>query len=124
MTCGSCAGAMAEAERYANYGERAIYRQEYEFGMARSQQDGEKKKIMMHHTSGMVEYVWNVVNQTGAPAAVRQLSEFIGTMGRHAYDAGAMQGVFAENGVYMGLFDGLVRAAGGQKSLEIVTGGA
>lgn len=122
--CGSLAGMLGEAERYAAYGERAIYRQEYEFSMARSQKDGETKKVMMYHVGGMVEYVWNIVNQTNGnqKQAVKQLSDFIFTMGRHAYDAGVMRGVFDENGVYMGLFDGLMRAAGGQKSLEATIG--
>jgi len=120
--CGAYSGSMSEAERYSNYGERAIYRQEYEYSMARSQKDGENKRVMMYHVGGMVEYVWNIVNQTGHPKAITQLSEFIWTMGRHAYDAGAMKGVFDENAVYMNLFDGLMRAAGGKKSLEAVTG--
>lgn len=122
LNCGMYSGSMSEAERYANYGERAIYRQEYEYSMARSQRDGETKKIMMYHVGGMIEYVWNIVSQTGHPKAVSQLSEFIWTMGRHAYDAGAMKGVFVENEIYMGLFDGLMRAAGGKKSLEVITG--
>jgi hypothetical protein len=122
MQAGLLAGAMSEAERYANYGDRAIYRQEYEYNMARAQKDGEEKKVMMYHVGGMVEYVWNIVNQSQNMKAVSQLSEFISTMGRHAYDAGAMKGVFAENEIYMGLFDGLMRAAGGVKSLEVLTG--
>jgi hypothetical protein len=119
---GSISGAMSEAERYAAYGERAIYRQEYEHSMARAQKDGERVKTLMYHVGGMVEYVWNIVKQTNAQKAITQLAEYIGVMGRHAYDAGAMQGVFAENGEYMRLFDGLVQAAGGRKSLEIITG--
>lgn len=119
---GSISGAMSEAERYAAYGERAIYRQEYEHSMARSQKESERAKTLMHHVGGMVEYVWNIVKQTNNPKAITQLSDFIGTMGRHAYDAGAMRGVFDENGEYMRLFDGLVQAAGGRKSLEVVTG--
>jgi hypothetical protein len=124
LQCGQYAGAMSEAERYAAYGERAIYRQEYEFSMAKSQRDGEQKKIMMYHVGGMVEYVWNIVKQTNNPKAINQLTEFLLTMGRHAYDAGAMKGVFTENEVYMGTFDRLVRAAGGQKSIEVILEGA
>lgn len=120
LNCGQYAGAMSEAERYAAYGERAIYRQEYEFSMAKSQRDGEQKKVMMYHVGGMIEYVWNIVRQTDNPRAVNQLSEFLSTMGRHAYDAGAMKGVFTENENYMSTFDKLMRAAGGQKSLELV----
>jgi len=122
ILAGTLAGALSEAERYATYGDRAIYRQEYEFTMARSQKDGEAKRIMMLHTGGMIEYVWNVVNQTSNPGAIKQLSDFIWTMGRHAYDTGAQKGMFDENSVYMNLFDGLVQAAGGKKSLEAVTG--
>lgn len=124
LQAGILAGAMSEAERYVNYGDRAIYRQEYEHNMARAQKDGEEKKVLMYHMGGMVEYVWNIANQTGNPQAVKQLSEFIMTMGRHAYDTGAMKGVFVENETYMTLFDGLVKAAGGRKSLEVVTGAA
>lgn len=122
--CGKLAGALSEAERYAGYGSRAIYRQEYEQSMAQSQRDGEKHKIKMYHIGGMIEYVWNICKQTSQPRAAKQLLEFITTMGRYAYDAGAMRGIFDENGVYMERFDKLVQAAGGRKSLEAVTGAA
>ena len=120
MACGALAGAMGEAERYAAYGNRAIYRQEYEHSMASAQKSADKSRIMTYHTSGMVEYVWNVVAQTGNGQAIRQMTEFIGKMGEHAYNSGAMNGVFSENGTYMGLFDGLTQAAGGRKSLELL----
>ena len=124
ILAGTLAGAKAEAERYAAYGDRAIYRQEYEYMMARSQKEGEAKRIMMYHAGGMIEYVWNVVSQSGNGQAVKQMTDFLWTMGRHAYDSGAMKGAFDENGVYMKLFDGFLQAAGGKKSLEAVTGTA
>lgn len=124
LETGEIAGALSEAERFAGYGTRAIYRQEYEQGMAQAQIDGEGHAVKMHEISGVTEYVWNICKQTNNPKAAKQLSELVNTMGRHAYDAGAMKGVFSENGYYMARFDKLVQAAGGKKSLEAVTGGS
>lgn len=119
---GLSAGAMSEAQRYADYGQRAIYRQEYEQSMAQANIDGDKKRVSMLHMGGMIEYVWNICNQTNNPKAAAQLLEFILTMGGHAYDTGAMKGIYQENAYYMARFDKLVQAAGGVKSLEVVTG--
>ncbi len=120
LECGEKSGAMSEAERYAAYGDRQIYRQEYEYHEALGQREGERTKILMYHQGGMVEYVWNIVSQSGHPQAVKQLRDFILQMGRYAYDTGAMHGVYAENRNYRLLFDDLVQAAGGKKAIEAI----
>jgi len=120
IRAGNLAGAGEEARRYLGYGNRAIYRQEYEHMQALTERDGERLKEQMFKQSGIVEYVWNVVNQTQHPQAIRQLREAIGTLGRYAYDFGARKGIFTENQTYMHTFDGLAQAAGGARSLALL----
>lgn len=113
---GQLAGALAEAESYAAR-EDMIPRQEFERRAASGQRQGVDKREDMLHVGGMVEYVFNVWQQTGSYEALLQLRKFIELMAKHAYDSGALAGAYHENLDYCAEYDARVTAAGGQKTL-------
>lgn len=111
-TSGEHAGALAEAERYAGFGDRYADRGGFELQAASAQQNGEYKKSLMFHAGGKVEYVWNVWKQSNNQAAEMQLQTFITQMGNAAYDMGAQLGCYKENIGYMMKYDDVVNAGG------------
>lgn len=111
------AGALSEAQRYLSRGDM-ISRQEYERRAATARAEGEKSRDDMFHAGGKLEYVFNVWMQTGSAESLKQLRQFIGDKSRLAYDAGAKKGIYSENLDYSVLYDDLVIAAGGKKTLE------
>lgn len=119
---GECAGAMGQAERYAERTDM-ISRQEFERTAAQAQLDGQKKRDEMLHASGKVEYVWNVWMQSGRAEALKQLREFLGEKIQLAYDAGAQLGIWRENVLYLGEYDKRVAALGGARALHQVKNG-
>lgn len=118
LLCGEHAGALAEAERYAAFGDRYADRGGFEFAGASSQVAAEESRIQMYHAAGKAEYVWNVWKQTKRTDAANQMSVFIETMGKHAYDCGAKMGMYKENCKYMLEYDAMVQANGGARVLE------
>lgn len=111
-TSGEHAGALAEAERYAGFGDRYADRGGFELQAASAQQTGEYKKSLMFHAGGKVEYVWNVWKQIYTTAAEMQLKTLITQMGNAAYDMGAQLGCYKENIGYMMKYDDIVNAGG------------
>ena len=117
MTCGEYAGALAEAERYAGFADRAVDRGGFEYAAAVAAKDGEEKRSLMFRSLGKVEYVWNVWKQhSNNPAAEQQLVSLIGALIKDAYDTGAYHGVYAENIGYIVKYDSMVQANGGKIS--------
>jgi hypothetical protein len=115
MTCGECAGAMAEAERYQAFGDRSVDRGGFETAAATGQKEGEEKKPFIWHYGGVIEYVWNIWKQSNGVHGEAQLRQFIETMGKIAYDTGAMLGAYKENIEYLMRYDAMVQANGGKK---------
>lgn len=111
-TAGKYAGALAEAERYAAFGDRYADRGGFEFSAATAQQDGEYIKSLMFHAGGKVEYVWNIWKQAPNRNSVSQLMMFIGQMSQAAYDTGAQLGKYEENIGYIMKYDSIVKAGG------------
>jgi hypothetical protein len=116
ISCGELAGALAEAERYAAFSERSVDRGGFEFAAATAQKNGEEKRPMVWHYGGMIEYVWNLWKQTDGNQGAIQLSGLIETMGKAAYDTGAMLGMYKENLAYLVRYDEMVQANGGIKA--------
>jgi hypothetical protein len=111
-TCGEYAGALAEAERYATFGDRYADRGGFELQAATAQQEGEYKKSLMFHAGGKVEYVWNVWKQIPNKNSASQLLMLIGQMSQLAYDTGAQLGKYKENIMYIMKYDSIVKAGG------------
>lgn len=109
---GESAGALAEAERYAAFGDRYADRGGFEFAAAKAQQDGEGKKPMVWHYGGTIEYIWNIWKQNGNIQASNQMTGFIEKMGASAYDLGAMLGMYKENIAYLLKYDQISKAGG------------
>lgn len=118
LQVGEYAGALAEAERYQGFGDRGADRGGFEFAAATGQAKTEESRVQMYHYGGMIEYVWNIWKQTKRADAANQMSQFIETMGKHAYDTGAHIGIYKENCAYMLEYDARVQANGGVKILE------
>lgn len=116
MAAGEASGAMAEAERYSKR-TNPISRQEFERVSAKAHSDGDEAREKMWHAGGKCEYVWNVWKQTGNLAALNQLRIFLREKTQFAYDTGAKIGIFNENILYMGEYDKLVTALGGERAL-------
>ena len=116
LECGEKAGGLAEANAYAARAD-PITRQEFERRAAQAQRDGEDKRVLSYHSGGKVEYVFNVWQQTGSAEALRQLRLFLGEQQQHAYDAGALLGVYRENMRYWNDLDERITAAGGERTL-------
>ena len=115
---GSYAGALAEAETYASYGDKFVPRQELERHMAQADKDGEGLKQLMFNAGGKCEYVWNGWRMTGRVEYANQLRQFIKEKREHAIDMGARLGIFRENGVYMAEYDKRLQSLGGVRALE------
>lgn len=116
ITCGELAGALAEAERYQTFGNRAADRGGFEFAAATAQKQGDEKKPIVWHYGGMIEYVWNVWKQSKSIQAENQMLELIEKMGKSAYEMGAMLGMYKENLAYLIKYDEMVQANGGSKA--------
>ena len=114
---GEIAGALSEAERYQTFGNRYADRGGFEYAAAKAQRDGEQKKPLVWHYGGMLEYVWNVWKAGHSPTAENQMTTFIETMGKTAYDLGAFLGVYKENIRYINKYD-QIADAGGRVLLE------
>lgn len=112
IVAGEKAGALAEAERYAQFGDRYADRGGFEYAAAKAQQDGETQKPVAWHYGGMIEYVWNIWSQTKSVQAANQMSSLIEKMGAAAYDLGAMLGVYKENIEYLLKYDASAKANG------------
>lgn len=111
--CGEYAGALAEAERYAAFGDRYADRGGFEYAGALSQSKGEEHKVMMLMSAGAAEYIWNAWKQTKNPQAANQLLEMTKRMADQAYEMGAHLGMYKENVSYIVKYDGMVLANGG-----------
>lgn len=111
---GQAAGALAEAERYAAFGDRYADRGGFEFAAATAQRDGEAKRIMMFSKVGLIEYLGNVYMQTHNPEAAKKLIQQINEYGKLAEAYGAMLGMYRENISYILKYDGMVQANGGR----------
>jgi hypothetical protein len=112
---GSVAGKLAEAERYATFGDRYADRGGFEYAAAKAQRDGEEKRVEMLHSGGIVEYLWNAWKATKTPQAQSQMVRFIERYASLAYDTGALHGIYTDNLEYMGKFDDMVKNNGGMK---------
>ncbi|CAK0770138.1 conserved hypothetical protein [Gammaproteobacteria bacterium] len=108
---GMAAGALSEAERYMAMGSPAD-RGTFESAAAQAQRTHEQKRLEMYTTLGKIEYVGNVFKQTGDQRAAKQLLQFLGELGKQAYDYGAMEGVYSENQAYIKVYDSAARASG------------
>ena len=112
--------AMNESLRYYER-TNPISRQEFERVSARAQLDGEQAEKDMNHAAGKCEYVWNVWIQTGSLEALNQLRAFLKEKTDYAFDTGKHLGIFRENLHYMGEYDQLVTAAGGERAVAQVS---
>lgn len=109
---GMLAGALAEAERYAAFGERYTDRGGFEYAAATGQRDGELSRVKYLMHLGMVEYVWNAWKQTNNPQAAQQLDSFVNELGRLAEGTGALLGKYKENIEYCSRYDDTALALG------------
>lgn len=121
LLCGNYAGAMSQAEYFAGYGDVIVSRQEYEKRAAQAQKDGEAKKPSMYHAGGKAEYVWNVWRASRSAQARDQFARLVKEQLELAYDVGALHGVYTECLSYLSEYDGRLQAAGGEKSLKVLT---
>jgi hypothetical protein len=112
LSTGESAGALAEAQRYQTFGDRFADRGGFESAAAQAQQIGEEKKPLVWHYGGMIEYVWNVWKQSEGKQGAKQMVGMIETMGKTAYDTGAMLGAFKENLSYIAKYDAVCDAGG------------
>ena len=112
LSTGESAGALAEAQRYQTFGNRYADRGGFESAAAQAQQAGEAKKPLVWHYGGMIEYVWNVWKQSEGKQGAKQMIGMIETMGKTAYDTGAMLGAFKENLTYIAKYDAVCDAGG------------
>jgi hypothetical protein len=114
LNCGKLAGSLGEAERYSER-ETPIPRQEFEFASAKAQREGEESRVLMYHTGGKSEYVWNIWKTHGVNEALMQLRVFLQEKGKYSYDTGAKLGIHEENLLYMMEYDDRVTKAGQRK---------
>jgi len=114
---GRFAGAVSEAKRCKDRFD-PIPRQEFERRAAQAQKDGKDRMEEMFVTSGEIQYIWNVWRARRHIEALNQLRGFIEKVRQHAYDMGAMDGIYRENIEYMAELDKLTDAAGGSHTLE------
>jgi hypothetical protein len=110
---GMTAGALAEAERYAAFGDRYADRGGFEFAAATAQRTGEEKRIMMLGRVGLLEYLGNAWMHYKNKEASSQLINQIDLYGKMAEDYGAYLGMYQENIVYIQKYDAMVQANGG-----------
>lgn len=112
LEVGQFAGALAEAERYAEFGERFTDRGGFEYAAASGQRDGERERIGYLMQLGKIEYMWNVWAQTNAPQAVEQLVQMVNELGIKAEAVGAQLGKYRENVEYVNKYDAHAKAIG------------
>ena len=112
LQTGETSGALAEAERYVGFGDRYADRGGFEYAAAKSQRDGEAKKVEMLQTVGVAQYIWNVWRQVKTNEATQQLRHFLQLMGEQAYNAGALLGMYKENINYIQKYDAMYQAMG------------
>jgi len=115
IKCGGLAGSLAEAERYAAFGDRYADRGGFEFAAAKAQRDGEAKRVEMLHAGGTIEYLWNAFATTKSESARAQFVHFVEDMLRKAYDMGAMHGIYTDNLSYIAKYDAMAQMNGGLK---------
>ena len=112
VLAGEASGALAQAEKYAEYSE-GIDRNTFEQAAAKAQIQGDQLRSKQDRTAGMVEYMWNVWSQTkGAPKAEVQLKSFIAKLSEAAFNVGIDSGVSKENLSYILRYDDLIKAGG------------
>jgi hypothetical protein len=119
LACGECAGALSEAEKFANRKD-PTHRQEFERTTAQAQIDGDEKRRKMWYAGGKAEYVWNVWKQTMRNEPLTQLRILMKDQMELAYATGALHGVFLETRVYIDELDRLINASGGEKALALL----
>lgn len=112
MAVGELAGALAEAERYAAFGDRYADRGHFEFSAATAQIEGEKAKATAFIEVGKAEYVWNAWRQLKNSAALKQMLKLLENVGSTAYDCGAQLGKYQENMEYIRQYDAMTTANG------------
>lgn len=114
---GTAAGALAEAERYTEFGDRIADRGGFEFAGATAQRDGEVKRIAMFSKVALIEYFGQVWAQyPNERQAKKQLVELINEYGKLSEAYGAMLGMYRENISYIQKYDAMVQANGGMKN--------
>ena len=105
---GTYAGALSEAERYfeqRNLADRGAF----EYATAKCQNDGEEKKALKYHHSGIVEYIWNVLAQTKNEKAEKAFVDALLEYGKACYETGVIYGMMKENMLYMDKYDGIAK---------------
>ena len=105
---GEAAGSLAEAERYAAFGDNIVDRGGFEFAGATAQRDGEGKRVMMFSKIGLIEYLAN-------KGMNKELIAVMNEYGKLAEAYGAMLGIYKENVSYIIKYDKMVQANGGLK---------
>jgi hypothetical protein len=118
QNCGTVAGALAEAERYVAFGDRSADRGGFEFAAAKSQRDGEERRIQMFTKVGLIEYLGNVYKQLASPLAAANFRAHIEEYGRLSEEYGAHLGMYQENISYIQKYDAMVQANGGLKQSQ------
>jgi hypothetical protein len=118
QNCGTVAGALAEAERYVTFGDRSADRGGFEFAAAKSQRDGEERRIQMFTKVGLIEYLGNVYKQLASPLAAANFKAHIEEYGRLSEEYGAHLGMYQENISYIQKYDAMVQANGGLKQSQ------
>ena len=115
MLEGELKGRLQEAALYARYTpDKPADRGEFEFRAAINQRDGDPKKTKMHQLTGQIEYVWNVWNQSKQAGARAQLELMLDALVAISIEVGSMWGAYQENVSYIGEYDEMYIAAGGQ----------
>ena len=118
---GSEAGRAGEARRFKEFGERPIYRTDFERSAAQRNKDGEQINNKFLMTFGKMEYLFSVWQALKNKESENQLKYFINEMVKLAYDLGAHLGGFQEDMDYIHELDKRIQAAGGRKSIQILS---
>jgi len=130
-TAGQAAGALGQADGFLETMikhreltglEYIVDRNACELTAAKAMGEAERLKALMHHQAGKAEYLWNVWRLTGKDDARVQFEALFEAHTQHAYDAGAMLGIYEESVQCMMAIDSRLQAAGGARALAAVTG--
>ena len=121
-------GALHEARRYLYKIEDMwvkdqigfIDRNEFEGSAGEAKNKLEDLFNDIHRTAGRIDYLMNVWTQTKNPVSLTQLKQFVDHHLQVSYDAGFQKGRWEENYRLAQEWDNIIKAAGGQKAVEMM----
>jgi hypothetical protein len=112
LNVGEISGALAEAERYAGFGDRYADRGGFEYSAAVGQREGEEQRVAMFRLIGKMELVgdsWVHVKSNSLTDSMRRM---LVEVGKAAYNTGANLGKYRENISYIKKYDETHQANG------------